>query len=79
MTVEDRLSSFDARGERLQELKQNPMYGFKAQLVRLIGNLCFRNKINQDKVEESLLHKEFLIAHFFLNSRSEIWKECLCY
>jgi hypothetical protein len=50
MSVEDKLASFDERGERMQELKQSPMYGFKAQLVRLIGNLCFRNKINQDKV-----------------------------
>lgn len=54
MSVEDKLSSFDERGERMQELKQSPMYGFKAQLVRLIGNLCFRNKINQDKVSHSL-------------------------
>ncbi|XP_065332799.1 ataxin-10 [Cloeon dipterum] len=52
MSVEDKLSAFDARGEKVQELRQSPMYGFKAQLVRLIGNLCYRNKINQDKVRD---------------------------
>ncbi|XP_059484516.1 ataxin-10 [Neocloeon triangulifer] len=52
MSVEDKLSAFDARGDKMQEIKQSPMYGFKAQLVRLIGNLCFRNKINQDKLRD---------------------------
>ncbi|XP_020833081.1 ataxin-10 isoform X2 [Phascolarctos cinereus] len=30
----------------------NPAVGFKSQLVRLIGNLCYKNGKNQDKVYE---------------------------
>ena len=28
----------------------NPVFGFKRDLVRLIGNMCWRNKKNQDMV-----------------------------
>ncbi|XP_071407599.1 ataxin-10 isoform X2 [Pithys albifrons albifrons] len=30
----------------------HPAMGFKSHLIRLIGNLCYRNKANQDKVFE---------------------------
>ncbi|XP_030748204.1 ataxin-10 [Sitophilus oryzae] len=31
-----------------QEIWNNPVYGFKASLIRLIGNLCWKNKRLQD-------------------------------
>ncbi|RZF44345.1 hypothetical protein LSTR_LSTR016797 [Laodelphax striatellus] len=30
--------------------KENPAYGFKADLIRLIGNLCYRNENNKNQV-----------------------------
>ncbi|NXJ12041.1 ATX10 protein, partial [Odontophorus gujanensis] len=33
-----------------QEEISHPAVGFKAHLIRLIGNLCYKNKENQDKV-----------------------------
>ncbi|XP_072199386.1 ataxin-10 isoform X2 [Excalfactoria chinensis] len=35
-----------------QEEISHPAVGFKAHLIRLIGNLCYKNKENQDKVYE---------------------------
>ncbi|XP_063998896.1 ataxin-10 isoform X1 [Pogoniulus pusillus] len=35
-----------------QEEISHPAEGFKSHLIRLIGNLCYRNKGNQDKVYE---------------------------
>ncbi|XP_034296250.1 ataxin-10 isoform X1 [Pantherophis guttatus] len=35
-----------------QEEISHPAVGFKSHLIRLIGNLCYRNKGNQDKVYE---------------------------
>lgn len=32
------------------QVEQHPAFGFKACLVRLIGNLCWRHKENQDQV-----------------------------
>ncbi len=29
---------------------ESPVYGFKRDLIRLIGNLSYRHKINQDQV-----------------------------
>lgn len=34
------------------ELASEPGYGFKRNMVQLIGNMCFRHKRNQDKVRE---------------------------
>ncbi|KAJ6668457.1 hypothetical protein lerEdw1_011939 [Lerista edwardsae] len=34
----------------------HPAMGFKSHLIRLIGNLCYKNKVNQDKVRKT---KEF--------------------
>ncbi|NXU60428.1 ATX10 protein, partial [Horornis vulcanius] len=33
-----------------QEEISHPAMGFKSHLIRLIGNLCYKNKENQDKV-----------------------------
>ncbi|NXF98741.1 ATX10 protein, partial [Sakesphorus luctuosus] len=33
-----------------QEEITHPAVGFKSHLIRLVGNLCYRNKANQDKV-----------------------------
>ncbi|XP_032545222.1 ataxin-10 isoform X1 [Chiroxiphia lanceolata] len=35
-----------------QEEVSHPAVGFKSHLIRLIGNLCYKNKENQDKVYE---------------------------
>ncbi|KAJ7398715.1 Ataxin-10 [Pitangus sulphuratus] len=35
-----------------QEEVSHPAVGFKSHLIRLIGNLCYKNKENQDKVFE---------------------------
>uniref|UniRef100_A0A8C5U7U2 Ataxin-10 n=1 Tax=Malurus cyaneus samueli TaxID=2593467 RepID=A0A8C5U7U2_9PASS len=35
-----------------QEEISHPAVGFKSHLIRLIGNLCYKNKENQDKVYE---------------------------
>ena len=32
------------------ELKQHPAYGFKASLVCVLGNLCWKHRKNQDLV-----------------------------
>ncbi|XP_050306129.1 uncharacterized protein LOC126743191 [Anthonomus grandis grandis] len=37
------------------ELRRNPVFGFKADLVRLIGNLCWKNKKMQDLAREAEL------------------------
>ncbi|KAJ1523833.1 hypothetical protein ONE63_010391 [Megalurothrips usitatus] len=34
------------------EIEHHPAFGFKASLVRLLGNLCWRHKENQDQVRE---------------------------
>ena len=39
----------DVRGT---EAEANPVFGFKRDLVRLIGNMCWRHKKNQDMVSE---------------------------
>ncbi|NXS36806.1 ATX10 protein, partial [Pomatostomus ruficeps] len=33
-----------------QQEISHPAVGFKSHLIRLIGNLCYKNKENQDKV-----------------------------
>nr|XP_060634110.1 ataxin-10 [Anolis sagrei ordinatus] len=42
-------TTHSARG---QEPVSHPAVGFKSHLIRLIGNLCYMNKTNQDKVYE---------------------------
>ncbi|KAF4795031.1 Ataxin-10 [Turdus rufiventris] len=37
-----------------QEEISHPAVGFKSHLIRLIGNLCYKNKENQDKVAQGL-------------------------
>merc|ERR1712039_388259 len=39
----------DARGTKAEA---NPVFGFKRDLVRLIGNMCWRHKKNQDIVRD---------------------------
>uniref|UniRef100_A0A8D0BN71 Ataxin 10 n=1 Tax=Salvator merianae TaxID=96440 RepID=A0A8D0BN71_SALMN len=36
-----------------QEQASHPALGFKSHLIRLIGNLCYQNKTNQDKITAS--------------------------
>ncbi|RMC02785.1 hypothetical protein DUI87_19976 [Hirundo rustica rustica] len=43
-----------------QEEISHPAVGFKSHLIRLIGNLCYKNKENQDK----LLDLEIVIAFY---------------
>ncbi|XP_013921556.1 PREDICTED: ataxin-10-like [Thamnophis sirtalis] len=43
---------FTVTYSREQEEISHPAVGFKSHLIRLIGNLCYRNKGNQDKVYE---------------------------
>ena len=33
-----------------EETVSNPVYGFKRDLIRLLGNLCWKHKENQDQV-----------------------------
>ena len=40
--------------------KNNPVYGLKRDVVRLIGNLVYKNKGNQDKV------RNIIWPHFFI-------------
>ena len=58
---------------RATEAEANPVFGFKRDLVRLIGNLCWRHKKNQDivslKSENLFTDLEKVIAplcHLFL-------------
>lgn len=44
----------------------HPAVGFKSHLIRLIGNLCYKNKGNQDKVS---------LYIFFL---AELWHLNMC-
>ena len=36
--------------EHPQESVENPVFGFKRDLIRLVGNMCWRHKENQDEV-----------------------------
>lgn len=38
--------------EKNETVQEHPYFGFKSSLIRLIGNLCFKNKENQDKIRE---------------------------
>lgn len=38
--------------ERDGAIHNHPAFGFKAALVRLIGNMCWRNKLHQDTSRE---------------------------
>lgn len=44
------------------ELKENPAFAFKVDLVRLLGNLCWKHKERQDQV--SVVHDILLVACF---------------
>lgn len=46
-TIIQKLSEIDVSNENLN---QHPAFGFKASLVRLLGNLSWKNKRNQDEV-----------------------------
>ncbi|XP_063238575.1 ataxin-10 [Bacillus rossius redtenbacheri] len=37
---------------RSADVEEHPAFGFKAGLVRLLANLCWRNRANQDRVRE---------------------------
>lgn len=43
------------------QVEQHPAFGFKACLVRLLGNLCWRHRENQDQVKFKI---EFSAEHF---------------
>lgn len=36
-----------------EEHETNPVFGFKRDLIRLIGNLCYQHKANQDQVRDN--------------------------
>nr|XP_028572387.1 ataxin-10-like isoform X1 [Podarcis muralis] len=44
-----------------QEQSCHPAVGFKSHLIRLIGNLCYKNKANQDKVRKAKDCKQFIV------------------
>lgn len=50
------VQNFSATGES----SPSPVMGFKAQLIRLIGNLCHKNLHNQNKVQ---MRNSFLGQH----------------
>lgn len=37
------------------QLNQHPAFQFKANLVRMLGNLCYKHQENQDLVSESTI------------------------
>ncbi len=41
-------------GQDAEDLAQNPIFGFKRDLIRLIGNLCWNHRQNQDQVSGSV-------------------------
>lgn len=43
------------------ELNQHPAFEFKANLVRLLGNLCYEHKENQDMVSYNADFNSFFI------------------
>lgn len=44
--------SLTTRSVENTEMLDHPVNGFKKNLIRLIANLCWRHKVNQDKVRE---------------------------
>lgn len=50
-TVIQKLSELDLKGKDTN-LQQHPAFGFKVDLVRVIGNLCWKHKVNQHQVVE---------------------------
>lgn len=51
-TPAQRLDDFSQAEQVESELGSNPTFGFKRDLVRLIGNLCHQSRRNQDLVRE---------------------------
>ena len=37
-------------------IEANPVFGFKRDLVRLVGNMCWRHKENQDTVSVRFMY-----------------------
>ncbi|XP_067001630.2 ataxin-10 [Anabrus simplex] len=46
-----KLSALSLQGDQ-REIQQHPAFGFKGSLIRLLGNLCWKHKENQDQVRE---------------------------
>lgn len=38
--------------EKTTSVTEHPGFGFKCSLIQLIGNMCWKNKFNQDKIRE---------------------------
>ena len=53
-----KLSELDAAA-----VEANPAFGFKRDLVRLIGNLCWRHSKNQDTVRRGYLTTKYVKLH----------------
>ena len=60
--------------ESLITRKSENVLGLKRDLVRLIGNLCYKNKENQDKV--SLYMKFYPATSISLSRESSTWFSC---
>lgn len=46
------VSKLSGRNEKENNYFNNPVFGFKAALVRIIGNLCWKSKKNQNLIRE---------------------------
>ena len=47
---------------------ESPVYGFKCNLIRLIGNLCYKHKENQDQVSTKYISKVKLTVNHFVGT-----------
>lgn len=50
-----------------QELSQHPAFGFKADLIRFIGNMCWKSLEMQNLVYSNLIFNNLIIFHFSVN------------
>ena len=53
------------KDEKMDEAVEHPAYAFKTHLVRLLGNLCYKHKENQDEVSLHILYYFGFIAKSF--------------
>lgn len=52
------------------EVLQHPIYGFKASIIRVLANLCWKHKANQDQVRNRKITMQFpFLILLFLDER----------
>ena len=62
ISLSDVSSFFSKPGEAHDTADEHPTHGFKRDLIRVVGNMCYKNKTMQDKVTITLFLNQMFVA-----------------